>query len=80
MLQIHSVEFFSNCKLKRMNNVVILKAAIDLEELHKDLVTKKFCLLYSCGFSWAMWDHINKSTRIVFVSSEEDLLKTYRSF
>lgn len=51
MLQIHSVEFFSNCKLKCMNNVVILKAAIDMEELHKDLATEKFCLLYSCGFS-----------------------------
>lgn len=50
ILRIHGVEFFSNCKPKRMNNAVICKAAINLEEVHKDLVTEEFCLLCSCDW------------------------------
>lgn len=61
-----------------MNNAVICKAGINLEEVHKDLVTEEFCLLCSCD--WIQLSYVypnNKITSIIFFfPSEGDFFET----
>lgn len=72
------MENFSNCKPKRMNNAVICKAGINLEEVHKDLVTEEFCLLCSCD--WIQLSYVYSQQQnykyYIFFPSEGDFFET----